>query len=107
MTQEEQPPVNPENPTDSGEDLTPPTQTEEDAARVAQATEIANTQYSMADHVTYAQMIYEQPSWVVSAVFESGMLDPNQKYTPGDVTNAIGIMMQTPDGQFETGTEAP
>lgn len=97
----EQPPVTPEEPVDNGEDVTPPTQTEKDAEKTAQQTEIASTEYSAADHHTYSMMMYQQPAWVVDAVFASGQLDPNQKHTPGQVQAAIDSMMAASDKQFE------
>lgn len=96
----EQPPVTPENPEDSGEDLTTPTQTEQGAAKAAQQAAISSTEYSMADHLTYAQMIYEQPAWVVEAMFQSGTLDPNQKYTPAQVQAAMDQALAQTDKQF-------
>jgi hypothetical protein len=96
----EQPPVTPENPEESGEDLTTPTQTEQDAAKAAQLAEIQSTEYSMSDQLTYAQMIYDQPAWVVEAMFQSGTLDPNQKYTPGQVQAAMDNALQETDKQF-------
>ena len=63
--------------------------------------EIANTELAYADHRTYAQALYQQPVYVVDAVFSTGGLDQSEKHTPNEVSNAIVNMMSQPDKQFE------
>lgn len=100
----EQPPVIPENPQDSGGDVTPPTPTEQAEAQTQAEVQI-QTPLNMNDHVTYAQALYQQPSWVVESVFVSGSLDRTRQYTQAEVQGAIDTMMATPDSTFEQ--EAP
>jgi hypothetical protein len=78
----EQPPVVPENPTDSGSGQ-PPTPTEQQQAETNQQVQ-AQTPLSASDHELYAQALYGQPAFVVHAVFSSG----------------IDEMMQEPDKTF-------
>ena len=98
----EQPPVTPENPQDTGEDITPPTQTEKDAQAVARAADLAATEFSAADHRTYSMALYNQPGWIVDSVFSSGTIDPNTKHTQAEVQAAIDAMMNTVS-TFDTG----
>jgi len=97
----EQPPVTPENPQDSGAG-TPPTPTEQAADATQQQVQQVQQPLSYADHVLYAQALYAQPSWVVSAVFESGSLDPSTTHLQAEVQQAIDVMMRTPDNSFGT-----
>lgn len=98
----EQPPVTPENPTDSGGDITPPTPTEQAADQTAQQTQQAQQSLNYADHVLYAQALYQQPAWVVAAVFQAGHLDQSQMHLQSEVQQAIDQMMMTPDNSFGT-----
>ena len=100
----ENPPVNPENPQDSGGDVTPPTPTEQSAAETQQQVQ-TQTPLSASDHIVYANALYQQPSWVVESVFVAGNLDRNQMHTQAEVQGAIDAMMATPDTSFEV--EAP
>lgn len=100
----EQPPVTPEDPQDSGDDVTPPTPTEQNAAQTQNEVQVQSP-LSMNDHVTYAQALYQQPSWVVESIFVSGSLDRTKQYTQSEVQGAIDAMMATPDTTFEQ--EAP
>jgi len=93
----EQPPVTPENPQDTGTSTT-----EQDANATQQQVQQAQQALSYADHVLYAQALYEQPSWVVSAVFESGALDPSTTHLQAEVQQAIDVMMRNPDNSFGT-----
>jgi hypothetical protein len=95
----EQPPVTPENPQDTGAG-TPPTPTEQQAAQTQQQTAEVTQPLGYADHVLYAQALYQQPSWVVAAVFTSGKLDQSQTYLPTAVQSAINEMMMVPDTTF-------
>lgn len=101
---EQQPPVTPDNPVDSGQG-TPPTPTEQQAAQTQQEVQI-QTPLTPAEHRTYAQALYQQPAFVVDSVFASGKLDPNGTYTQGEVQQAIDQMMMEPDKTFQP-EEAP
>jgi hypothetical protein len=101
----EQPPVTSENPQDSGGDATPPTQTQKDAEATARAVDLASTQFSASDHKTYSMALYNQPSWIIDALFASGTIDPNATHTQAEVQGALDQMMATPDKSFEV--EAP
>lgn len=99
----ETPPVVVQNPVDGGQGP-PPTQTDKDAQATQQ--EVANQDpLGYADHHTYAMSLYQQPVWVIDAVFSAGQLDPSQQYTQAQVQAAIDQMMSTPDKQFEQPTE--
>jgi hypothetical protein len=60
------------------------------------------TEFSYADHRLYSQAMYQQPVYVVDAVFGPGGLDPNEKHTTATVQSYIDTMMALPDKQFET-----
>lgn len=86
---------------------TPPEEnntTEKDAAATARQVELASTELGYSDHRLYSMPLYEQPSWVIDAVFQSGALDPNGKYTQATVDAAIQTMMAVSDSQFPTDT---
>jgi hypothetical protein len=95
----EQPPVTTDNPTDGGQGA-PPTPTEQQAEQTQQQTTEVTEPLGYADHTLYAQALYQQPSWVVAAVFTSGKLDQTQKYLPTAVQSAINEMMMVPDTTF-------
>jgi hypothetical protein len=98
----ETPPVTPTDPVDSGQSA-PPTPTDQAAAGTQQ--EVAEqAPLGFADHRTYAMSLYQQPVWVVDAVFATDALDVNQQYTPAQVQGAIDAMMATPDKQFQEET---
>ena len=101
----EQPPVTPENPQDSGENVTPPTPTEKEAQAAARAVDLASTEFSASDHKTYSMALYSQPSWIIDALFASGQLDAEGTHTQAQVQAALDTMMATPDKSFEV--EAP
>jgi len=82
----------------------PPTQTEKDAQATNQEVQ-GQAPLGYNDHRTYSMSLYNQPVWVVDAVFSTGQLDPNEQYTPGQVQGAIDQMMATPDKQYETPQE--
>jgi len=63
--------------------------------------DISGTEYTYSDHRTYSQAVYNQPVWVVDAVFGPGGLDKNVKHTPATVQTYINQMMQQSDKQFE------
>jgi hypothetical protein len=95
----EQPPVVPENPTDSGSGQ-PPTPTEQQEAETNQQVQ-TQTPLSASDHELYAQALYGQPAFVVHAVFSSGKLDSHgTMYSQAQVQSAIDEMMQEPDKTF-------
>lgn len=100
----EQPPVTPENPVDSGQG-TPPTPTEKEAQATARAVDLASTEFNASDHKTYSMALYNQPSWIIDALFASGQLDAEGTHTQAQVQAALDTMMATPDTSFEV--EAP
>lgn len=100
------PPVTPEDPVDGGQGA-PPTPTDQSAQQTEQ--EVATqTPLLYADHRTYANALYEQPVWVIDAVFASGYLQPpTDAFTQAQVQSAIESMMAVTDNQFaDTTTEA-
>ncbi len=62
--------------------------------------EIQQQEFAYSDHRLYSNALYNQPVWVVDAVFGTGGLDQNAKHTPASVQTAIDQMMQQPDKQF-------
>ncbi len=95
------PPNISDNPQDSGEGPSP-TKTEKDAAAAARQTELSSTPLGYADHRLYSMPLYDQPSWVIDAVFASEYLEQDGQYTQAQVQAAIDQMMAVPDKQFPT-----
>jgi hypothetical protein len=95
------PPNISDNPQDSGEGPSP-TQVEKDAQAAARQTELTATPLGYADHRLYSMPLYNQPSWVIDAVFASEYLEQDAQYTQSQVQGAIDQMMAVPDNQFPT-----
>jgi hypothetical protein len=62
--------------------------------------EIQQQEFAYSDHRLYSQALYNQPVYVVDAIFGPGGLNQNEKHTPANVQTAINQMMQQPDKQF-------
>jgi hypothetical protein len=95
------PPNISDNPQDNGEGPSP-TQAEKDAQAAARQTELTSTPLGYADHRLYSMPLYNQPAWVIDAVFASEYLEQDAQYTQSQVQGAIDQMMAVPDNQFAT-----
>jgi hypothetical protein len=83
---------------------TPPTTPE---APALQTTGEGADALSFADHQAYSQTLYQQPPWIVDAVYQANNLDRNQKYPQGTISSLIDTLMSGQDARYANQEETP